>query len=111
MRLLLTGFVGGTIAAGAYLATGVTAGFAQAGLFITAVAFGTLTVGVLAVVVVEGLEDRLALRKYRRDARYPRLSSKDNTSSRTRCGVCNRAMQQLENIWVCSMCDRAFSHL
>jgi hypothetical protein len=111
MRLLVTGFVGGTIAAGAYLVAGITAGYAQAGLFIAAVGFGTLTIGVLAVVVVGGLEDRLALRKYRRDVGYPRLSSNGNTSSRTRCGVCKQAMEQLGSIWVCAMCDRSFSHL
>jgi hypothetical protein len=111
MRLLMTGFVGGTLAAVAYLAAGITAGYAQAGLFITAVGFGALTIGVLAVVVVEGFEDRLALRKYRRGVGYPRLSSKGNTSSRTRCGVCKQAMEQLGSIWVCGMCDRSFSHL
>jgi hypothetical protein len=111
MRLLMTGFVGGTIAAVAYLAAGITAGYAQAGLFITAVVFGVLTIGVSAVVVVEGLEDRLALRKYRRGVGYPRLSSKGNTSPRTRCGVCKQAMEQLGSIWVCGMCDRSFSHL
>jgi hypothetical protein len=107
----MTGIVGGTIAAGAYLAAGITAGYAQAGLFITAVGFGTLTIGVLAVMVVEGLEDGLALRKYRRDVGYLQISSNGNISSRTRCGVCKRAMEQLGSIWVCGMCDRSFSHL
>jgi hypothetical protein len=111
IRLLMTGFVGSTIAAVAYLAAGITAGYAQAGLFITAVGIGALTIGVSAVVVVERLEDRFALRKYRRGVRYPPLSSRGNTSSRTRCGVCKQAMEQLGSIWVCGICDRSFSHL
>jgi hypothetical protein len=111
MRLLMTGFVGGAIAAVAYLAAGITAGYAQAGLFITAVGFGAMTLGVAAVVVVEGLEDRLALRKHRRGVGYPRFSSRGNTSSRTRCGVCKQAMEQLGSLWVCGVCDRSFSHL
>lgn len=111
LRLLVIGLLGGAIAAVAFLATGSTTGFLQAGLFIAAVCCGTLTLGALAIVIVERIEDRLAHRKYRADVGISRSSSRDTAPTRTRCGVCNRAMQQLESIWVCSMCDRSFSHL